>query len=230
MTTHKQIHILSILLSTFIWCTVQAQDADDYRGALAMAKREGCTTASIPYPDLRDAAERKQADVSRWCKDENAPRSCVGLETKSLIAIIDGIPRGIENLKRDRDSLRNQQSSAPDSEKSSIGDKIKAVEEKIAAKEKELDFNKKSLDTDRSDADKRIYNGDNCVQARKDVQPPFRSASSRARDAGSADPAIKVFTDELRNIWDRCEQEHEKDVRTAQERIEYCKGAKSGDR
>lgn len=227
MTTRSQIFILSMLSSTFICCTVQAQTADDYRGALAMAKHDGCTTASIPYPDLRDAAERKQADVTRWCKD--APRSCVGLETKSLNAIIDGIPRDIDTLTRDRDSLRDKRSSVPESKRSSIDDKISDLEKKIDERKKELEFNKKSLDTDRSDADNRIYNGNYCVQAREDVQSPFRSVSSRARDAGNTDSAIKVFTDELRGIWERCEQEHEKDVQAAKDAIEYCKKAKSGD-
>lgn len=227
MNSRSQIRILSMLSSTFIWCIVHAQDADDYRGALAMAKRDGCTTASIPYPDLRDAAERKQADVTRWCKD--APRSCDGLETKKLIAVIEGIPRDIETLTRNRDALRDKGSSAPDSERPSIDNDIKDLENKIDERKKELAFKKKSLDTDRSDADIHIYNGKYCVQARGDVQPPFRSASSRARDAGNADSAIKVFSDELRDIWDRCEKEHEKDVRAAQDVVEYCQKAKSGD-
>lgn len=227
MTTHMQRRILAALSCTFIWCTAQAQDADDYRGALAMAKRDGCTTASIPYPDLRDAAERKQADVTRWCKE--APRSCVGIETKRLVQSIEGIPKGIENLTKDRDSLRDKRSSAPDSERSSIDSKIGDLERKIDERKKELDFAKGSLNTDRSDAEKRIYNGKYCVQARGDVQPPFRSASSRARDAGSTVPAVKAFTDELRNIWDQCERDHEKDIKTAKEAVEYCEKAKSGD-
>ena len=123
MNTNSWIRTLSILSTAFVLCTVQAQDADDYRGALAMAKRDGCTTASIPYPDLRATAEQKQADVTKWCKD--APRSCDGLETKKLIATINGIPRDIENLKKDRDSLRDKRSSAPDSEKSEIENKMR---------------------------------------------------------------------------------------------------------
>lgn len=227
MSTRGQILMLPMLFCALMAGATQAQDADDYRGALAMAKRDGCTTASIPYPDYRDTAERKQADVTRWCKE--APRGCEGLETKALLATVEGIPRDIESLSRDRDSLRSRRSSSTDdSEKSSIDSNISELERKIEERNKALEFAKRSLETDRSDADKRIYNGKYCVQAREDVQDPFRSAGSRAQDAGNRDSTLKPFTDDLRNIWQQCEQDHQKDVRAAKDAIEYCQKAKDG--
>jgi len=85
-----------------------------------------------------------------------------------------------------------------------------------------LDFNKSSLETNKSDADKRIYNGRYCVQARKDVNPPFREAMTKAKEtAASADAALKSCLEELVGIWDRCEKEHEKDIRAAEDSIAY---------
>jgi hypothetical protein len=215
--------MVPVLLLSGMLCPASAQDRDDYRGALAMGKRE-CTTASIPYPDIRDAAERKQADVTRWCKNE--PRSCEGLETKQLIATIEGIPRDIKQLGDDLDGLKRQRDAAPDSEKSSIDSKISDRTRRIEERNKELDFSKRSLDTDRSDADKRIYNGKYCVQARKDVNSPFRDAMSRAKAV--TDPALKPFAVELTDIWERCERVHEKDIQQAEAGVAYCERCKSG--
>ena len=215
--------VAPILLLSGMFCPVSAQDRDDYRGALAMGKRE-CTTASIPYPDIRDAAERKQAEVTRWCKNE--PRSCEGLETKQLLATIEGIPRDIKKLADDLDALKRQRDAAPDSEKSSIDNQISDLTRRMDDRSKELDFAKRSLDTDRSDADKRIYNGKYCVQARKDVNSPFRDAMSRAKAV--TDTALKPFAVELADIWARCEQEHEKDIQQAEAGVAYCERCKSG--
>ncbi|MCI0445621.1 hypothetical protein L0152_20705 [bacterium] len=219
--------LVPIFVGIVMCYSAYAQDLEDYKGALAMAKREGCTTASIPYPDLRDAAERKQADVTRWCKTE--PRSCEGLETKQLRAKIEGIPKDIKSFEEERDRLKSQRDSAPDSEKSSLDSKIKEFDQKIDERKKELDFSNKSLETDKSDADKRIYNGKYCVQARKDMIPPFKDAMSKANSAKSNDANIKPLAEELIAIWERCEKEHETEIKKAEDAISYCEKSKNGD-
>jgi hypothetical protein len=222
---YKAAAVASALSGLLFCCAAIAQDAEDYKGALALAKREGCTTESIPYPDVRDTAERKQADVTRWCKNE--VRSCEGLETKKLRLTINGIPNDIRDLGQERDRLKSQRDAAPENEKSSIEGKIREVEVKIDQRQKDLDFAKRSLDTDMSDADKRIYNGKYCIQARQDMVPPFRAAMSKAHDV--SDEGIKATANELIGIWENCEREHEKDIQGAKDAVSYCEKAKSGD-
>jgi chromosome segregation ATPase len=226
MTGPAAAKTLVILSVTWIPCSAYAQDFDDYQGALAMGRRE-CTTASIPYEDVRDAAERKQADVERWCKEENTPRSCKGLGTKKLNATLAGIPNAIKSLEDERSSLTRQKDAASESDKSSIDSKIGELDQQIEVKKKELEYTQKSIETNKSDADKRIYNGKYCVQARKDVIPPFREAMAKAREEKR--PEVKPMADELIGIWDRCEKEHDKDIEKAVEAITYCERCKSGD-
>lgn len=222
MSFNKYIWIVSIIINVCIWSTSYAQDIEDYKGSLAMAKNRGvekCTIESIPYQDLRDAAERKQEEVTRWCKTEY--RSCSDIKTKGVFAAINGIPLDIQKLKANLDQLRNQQPTASDSE-------IKFLENQIYEKEKSLDFNKKSLETDLSDIETRIYNGKNCVQARTDVQDLFRRADGRAQAAGRADSALQPITDELRAIWNRCDQSHTPEIQNALDAVTFCQQCKSG--
>jgi len=227
MPSHYPSVVVKACVGLLLCCFANAQDLEDYKGALAMAKKDGCTTASIPYPNIRDAAERKQADVTRWCKTEY--RSCKGLETRSTREKINSIPTGIKNLEQQRDQLKSQLSSASDNDKSPMEEKIRNLQRQIDDLNKELDFTKKGLATDISDADKRVYNAKYCVQARKDINDPFKNAMSQANSVPASETEINAIAKQLVSIWQACEKEHEGAIREAQDLITYCEKAKNGD-
>ncbi len=214
-----------VILCMLLFVTpASASSLDDFKTAAEAADAgKGCS--SIPYEDYRSDCTSKNADVDRWCKSE--PRKCDGLETKALIDKISGMKDKIASLKQNRDDLNDQKSDASDDKRHDIEQQVSDIENKIYDMSKELDFTKTSLETDKSDADIRIYNGGNCVTARKDVQSVFESAASRAN--GESDPDISPLAKRLTDYWENGAREHEGELQKAKDAIDYCKKCKSGD-
>jgi chromosome segregation ATPase len=224
-TLNPLVTSFTILCVLLFVAPARAAVLDDFKTAVAAADADqGC--ASIPYEDYREQCTRKGADVERWCKTE--PRKCEGLETKPLIDKISGMSDKIASLKQDRDKLNDQKSSASEEQRHDLEQQISDIEKQIYDMSKELDFTKTSLETDKSDADKRIYNGGNCVTARNDVQAVFKSASSKAD--GESEPEISPLAKRLIDYWDNGAKNHEVELQKAKDAIDYCQKCKSGEK
>jgi predicted RNase H-like nuclease (RuvC/YqgF family) len=203
----------------------QPQSLDDWKAALSAAQSgKGCE--SIPYSGYRDECTRKSDKVNELCKTDSW--SCDGLETKSLRENIKNLSEYIERLKTEKDRLNSQKSSAvTDDEKNETGKKIEETEKQIYDKTKELDFMKKSLETDLSDIEIRLYKGNQCLDARTDVQKAFAGAVSDAKR--ESDPDIKAIANQLIDYWEKRAKEHEEAFNLVKQGLEKCQKSKSGD-
>ncbi|HMU41333.1 MAG TPA: hypothetical protein PKE31_20155 [Pseudomonadota bacterium] len=206
--------------------TASAQMPADWK---AIQGVKGC--AGIPYSSLRSSCKDKGEDVGRYCKSDANPFSCDGLGTKGLLAAIDGIKGEIERLKSARDDQKNRRSNAKDdNERRDAEDKIKEIEDKLYKTEGRLESHKKQVDDNKSEAEKRIYNGEKCRDARRAVQELFKDVISRAK--GESDPVIKeIASSQISHVWEPEYTDHEDHLsRVVAPAIEKCRGCKSGDR
>ena len=213
------------ILMFFVVAPNLAQTLDDWKAARTAARNgQGCE--SIPYSDYRDQCERKSEKVNELCKTDSW--SCDGLETRALRGNIQGIGELISRLKDEKDRLNSQRSSSSnDEEKREVDRKIKEIENKIYDRSKELDYMKKSLETDMSDANNRLYRGNQCLEYRKEVQSIFSSATSRAKS--ESDREIKVIANELLDYWERRAREHQESIDNVKRGMEKCQKCKDGD-
>ena len=200
------------LILTSLTGFVSAEDHEEkvktFQNAMNYSQdNKGCL--SIPYSDLQDQCQRKQAGVVRWCK-ESGKWNCEDVDPKVLQA-------QIERIKTERDRLKEERASYEQKKDES---KIKEIDNKLY----ELDRTRGELERQVAEASKmvsdRTYVAKSCRDARPEVMEVFRSAKSRADS--EQDPDIRPLAQRLIKYWESEESGHNEQIRTVKEAVEKC--------
>jgi seryl-tRNA synthetase len=196
---------------------VGAATLNDFKNAEGQT---GCD--SIPYDGIRSTCRGNRDGVRDWCKNSSRPISCENLDPSGLTKQIENMKGKIADLKRERDELSSKISSAKDdSERRALEDKKKATEDKIYELEKRVADSESKLSSEKTEINNRIYNGEKCVDHRKEVAKAFESAKSSAKS--ESDPEIKPIADKLVRHWESEEPNHAGEIRKYQEAVDRCK-------
>ena len=182
-----------------------------------MQDEKGCL--SIPYPDRQDSCQRKQDEVTKFCKESSS--SCGDMDPKRIQKEIEKVKTERDALKAQKEDLERQRSSLTDDQaKREVEDKLKEIERKLY----ELDRTRGDLERQVSEATKevndRLYVAKACRDARLAVQEVFRDARSRAYDESDAE--IRPLARRLAEFWEKGDQKHEQSVANAKAAVENC--------
>jgi chromosome segregation ATPase len=212
-----------VLVLTASSCLVGAQDHEEkvkrfQNGVNYSQDNKGCL--SIPYSDLQDQCQRKQADVVRWCK-QSGKWNCEDVDPKALQAQVERIKTERDRLKEERANYGQKKSSASeDRDKQEYENKIKETDNKLY----ELDRSRGTLERQVSEASKtvsdRTYVAKSCRDARPEVMEVFRGAKSRAD--GEQDPDIRPLAQRLIKYWEIEGSGHNEQIRTVKDAVEKC--------
>jgi len=218
----RSVAVLCIVLPAF----VLAAKPDDHEERVKafqtaikyMQDNQGCL--SIPYSDLQDQCQRKQATVNRWCK-ESGPWNCDDADPKRLQRQLEQLKTERDTLKSNRADLERKKSSATDdNEKRDCDNKIKEIDDKLY----ELQRTQGNLEKEINDASKtvsdRMYVAKSCRDARPEVMQIFKDAKSRAD--GERDADIQPLAQQLIKYWESQEPGHDTAIRAAKEAAEKC--------
>ena len=183
-----------------------------------MQDDKGCL--SIPYSDLQDGCQRKQAEVNRLCK-ESGPWNCGDVDPKSTQKKIEALKTEQAALKNAKEDLERQKSSASDDNaKRAIDDKLKDNSSKADALAREHDTLEREVQDGTKAVNDRIYIAKACRDSRSSVHDVFRDAKSRAN--GESGDEIGPLAKRLVTWWESREAGHEKAIADAKTAAENC--------
>lgn len=191
----------------------------DFQNAINyMQDEQGCR--SIPYSSPQDACQRKQAEVTRWCK-ESGRWNCEDIDPRRVQQQIEKVKTERDALKSQKENLERQKSSLTDDrEKRDNEDKIKEVDNKLYELERTRgELEKQVSDTSKAISD-RMYVAKSCLEARSNVMEIFRDSKSNAE--AENDPDIAPLAKQLANWWASRMSGHEEAIRNAKTAAEMC--------
>jgi hypothetical protein len=204
---------------------VGAQTLQDYQDAVSKYGTK-CTCENIPNQSLRNDCNTAGNARDRLCKEDKWSCQWAKLETAALKENIKRMDQQLSKLNEEKDQLDGRKSVASGDAKANIE---KEIEQKKAAIDKlspERKFSDESLATNRNDAENRIKWGEDCYNARTDVDKIFDRAASAAQSV--SDPAIKPYANQLLSTWQKCKGEHVQALQDVTNEINYCKDCLQG--
>jgi hypothetical protein len=208
--------VIGVLVLGLLGSIIGAATLNDFKNA---ENQTGCD--SIPYDSIRATCRSNRDGVREWCKNSSRPISCDGLDPSGLTKQIENMKGKIKELKDELGKLPSSSDAKDDSERRTLEDKKKAIEDKIYELEKRVAEFESRLSNEKTDINNRIYNGDKCVDYRKDVARSFESARSSAKS--ESDPEIKPIAEKLVRYWESEEPNHAAEIRKYQEAVDRCK-------
>jgi uncharacterized protein YPO0396 len=181
-----------------------------------MQDGKGCL--SIPYSDLQDSCQRKQAEVNKMCKD-SGPWNCDEVDPKTTQKKIETVKTERDELKAKKEALERM-TPVNDDAKRQKDEEIKKIDDRLYELKRTREDLEREVGESTKKVNDRMYVGKACRDYRQTVMEVFRDAKSRASDEHDAD--IEPIAKKLISGWEKEEDGHNKAIEQVKTGIERC--------